>query len=236
MSLRAGVLAFASAAALAPAFVNAASATAELPEFTGTPGKTFTIAVKATTLEYATLTHKIKCKAGTGFGMSYGSGAVEVKETLTGCAVKEGSTCTTPTLEAGHIMLTLTGTMAYLNKTKHEVGIDLQGEAGEPGSGYEGFFVFASIDCINAAHEHMSVHVTGSVVGKLTPVNKSITPPETFKLSFTQSAGKQKLTKLEGGPLDTLSIAFFSEPPPGEEVGLAASDVLTMEEQTELKA
>lgn len=70
----------------------------------------------------------------------------------------------------------------------------------------------------------LKVVVDGSVIGKATPVNKLIKPPGHFTLKFAQSAGKQKPTHFESGPIDVLSTSFGG---PFLESGLASTDTIT---------
>jgi hypothetical protein len=86
-------------------------------------------------------------------------------------------TCTGGTGAAsGEIVTkTLKGTMFYIKAASSEVGIDLEPESGTQ---------FAEFTCGGV----QKISVTGSVVGKLTPVN---TLTNKYTLTFSQTAGKQ---------------------------------------------
>jgi hypothetical protein len=76
----------------------------------------------------------------------------------------------------------LKGHIGYLNKSKKEVGQELEPEG----------TLFAKFECAGE-----TVEVRGHVIGKLTPTD-SMT--KTTTLTFEQSGGKQKYTEFEGGP------------------------------------
>ena len=80
------------------------------------------------------------------------------------------------------------------------------------------------------------VHVveTGSIIGRVTPVNKKVLAGKSFRLKFTQAKGKQKPTKFEGGPTDVLMIATGGGAP--EEAGVSAKAELTFAEAAQIKA
>jgi len=84
--------------------------------------------------------------------------------------------CSSPGAAAGEIVTKpLLGTLVYLVAGKNEVGIDLKPQSGT---------VFAELTCGGV----QKFVFTGSVVGRLTPVN---TLTSSFVLTFGQSAGKQ---------------------------------------------
>jgi hypothetical protein len=95
--------------------------------------------------------------------------------------------CNTTGEPKGTIKLSLNGELGYINKTNHEIGIDLKPEAGED---------FADLEC-----GPFSIELTGSVVGHVFPVNKFT---KELSLAFTQYDGQQEVTHLEGQPEDTL--------------------------------
>ena len=64
--------------------------------------------------------------------------------------------------------------------------------------------------------------VEGSVIGRITPVNKLIAPPAHYILKFIQKAGKQNPMSFEGGPIDVLQTSIGGGP--FVESGLAAKD------------
>jgi hypothetical protein len=75
--------------------------------------------------------------------------------------------------------------------------------------------------------------VVGSVIGRITPINKLVTPSETFKLKFAQALGIQKISNLEGGPIDVLETSFGG---PFETTGLASTDLILFGEPVKLIA
>jgi hypothetical protein len=75
--------------------------------------------------------------------------------------------------------------------------------------------------------------VIGSVIGRLTPINKLVIPSATFKLVFMQSLGNQKYPKLEGGPVDILETSYGG---PFETTGLSSADSLLFGEPVTLSA
>ena len=64
--------------------------------------------------------------------------------------------------------------------------------------------------------------VEGSVIGRLTPVNKMVMIPNHFKLKFMQKMGKQNPMSFEGEPVDVLQTSINAGP--FEESGLSAKD------------
>jgi hypothetical protein len=76
----------------------------------------------------------------------------------------------------------------------------------------------------------VSLSVTGSVIGQITPVDKMTSA---FTLKFSQSAGKQVPEQFEGGVKDTLTVHLGSGT---EAAGLASSSKLANEEKLAVKA
>lgn len=199
--------------------LSASSAAAALPEFTGPFPKTF--AAKSTKSVFATVGgRKTNCLADSGAGELTGPQKGVIQLTFTGCHMGR-IPCFTPGLPSGTIG---TGTLAmqvgYINKAKKEVGADLTEPAGLP---------LVSYFCGTG----LRVYVIGSVIGKLKPVNKPVTPAETFLLHFAQTAGLQKPLNLEGEPPDFLETSFGG---PYEQTGFASADLLKFAEVVELKA
>ena len=77
------------------------------------------------------------------------------------------------------------------------------------------------------------VKVTGSVIGRITPVNKLVTPSAVFKLKFQQALGAQKVPSLEASPVDILESSFGG---PHEVTGLASTDAILFGEPVKLLA
>lgn len=182
------MLGLAGLAALAVmAIVGAGTASASQPkaepeggtfpvEFSGTGG-----AGKLETVAEGTKVRTVNCEGNKSSGkISSATSATNVSVKFTGCTATGPFgiklACTSPGAASGEIVTsTLKGTLFYIKAGSSEVGIDL-----EPASGTQ----FAEFTCGGV----QKIVVTGSVVGKLTPVN---TLTNTFTLSFTQTAGKQ---------------------------------------------
>jgi hypothetical protein len=188
-----------------------ASASAALPEFTGPFPTPFTSKSGKTTLETvkkATIT----CLADKGSGEVTGPKTGTTKITFTGCEfVTIGLACNTPGVPPGEIVTApLVMTLGYINGPKKEAGIDLSTATGGP---------LMEFTCGG-----LRVVVDGSVIGKITPVNKVVKPPSHFTIKFTQAGGKQKPAKFEGGPTDVLSTSFGG---PFAESGLSSTEELS---------
>jgi hypothetical protein len=111
----------------------------------------------------------------------------KVKVTFTGCELLTRK-CNSEGAKAGEIKpFPLKGEVGYINKAKHEVGIDLTAESGM----YE-----AEVQC-----KEYGVRVFGSVIGRASPINEF---SKTAKLVFNESAGRQEVQNLEGMPTDVL--------------------------------
>ena len=110
-------------------------------------------------------------------------------------------------------------TLGYINEPKKEVGVDLSTATGGP---------LMEFMC-----GPLKTVVDGSVIGKITPVNKLVKPPAHYTLRFAQSAGKQKPTKFESGPTDVLSTSFGG---PFAESGLSSTDSISFAVPTMIAA
>jgi hypothetical protein len=206
-------------AAFAMSAAVAASASAALPEFSPPFSKTFTSTSKATLLQTVGGA-KLTCAADTNLGEITGPQSGVVKIAFTGCKLKKVP-CNTPGVAPGEIVTGLLSMkIGYINKAKKEVGVDLEEPTGAP---------IITFICGSATR----AVVIGSVIGRITPVNKLVTPPETFKLKFAQVAGVQKITKLEGGPIDVLETSLGG---PFEGSGLGSTDLLLFGEPVKLIA
>jgi hypothetical protein len=186
----------------------AGSASAALPEFVGPFPTPFTSKSGKTTLETvkkATIT----CTADKGSGEVTGPKTGTIKITFSGCEfVTIGVPCNTVGVPPGEIVTApLIMALGYINGPKKEVGTDLSTATGGP---------LMEFSCGG-----LRVLVDGSVIGKITPVNKVVTPPNHFALRFTQAGGKQKPPKFEGGPTDVLSTSFGG---PFAESGLSSPE------------
>jgi hypothetical protein len=198
---------------------TAASASAALPEFSAPFSKTFTSTSKASRLETVT-GKKTTCKADTNFGEISAPQSGVMTIVFTGCKLGKVP-CNTPGLAPGTIATTtLALRIYYINKAKKQVGVDLVGATGAPFLYYGcGSSVFAKVE--------------GSVIGRITPVNKLVTPSEMFKLTFAQTLGVQNVTKLELSPVDVLETSWGGPP---EGTGLASTDLILFGEPVTLSA
>lgn len=192
-------------ATLAIGGVMAGSASAALPEFSPPFSKTFTSTSKGNLLETVGGA-KTVCPGDTATGEITGPQNGQIKITFTGCKLKK-IPCNTPGVAPGTIITPLLiMKINYINKANKEVGIDLIEPLGSPVMQYA---------CGSATR----AVVIGSVIGRITPINKIVTPPKPFILRFAQAAGAQKVTNLEGGPIDVLETSFGG---PFEGTGLAS--------------
>jgi hypothetical protein len=204
-------------ASLAFGAATTASASAALPEFSGSFPKAFTLKSKSSMLETVGKT-KIKCASDTGEGEATASQTLFVSMTLAGC--KKG-TVACSAMVFGRTYPSLIG---YIDAAKDEVGIALQG--GTPAG-----TVMAATTC---GSHRLSVVADHGVVGKVTPVNKAVAPSEHFTLKFSQKEGKEKLTGFEGGETETWLCVVDAGP--YEECGFASSEELTFAEEVQIKA
>jgi hypothetical protein len=193
-----------------------ASASA-LPEFTAPYPKAFTFTSKGSLLETVG-GKKTKCKSDAGGGEITGPQSGFLRVIFSGCIVNK-IPCSTPGLTPGTIATSELGfRVGYINKAKKIVGADLMEPAGLPILEY-------------GCGSSVSATVVGSVIGRFTPVNKLVTPSETFKLRFAQSLGVQKYSALEGGPTDILETSW---PGPFEVTGLASRELILFTEPVKL--
>jgi hypothetical protein len=197
-----------------------ASASAALPEFVGPFPTTFTSKSGKTTLETVKKA-VITCVSDKGSGEVTGPKTGTMKITFTGCEfVTIGLACNTVGVPPGEIVTApLVMTFGYINGPNKEVGIDLSTATGGP---------LMEFSCGG-----LRVIVDGSVIGKITPVNKVVTPPNHYILKFTQAGGKQKPAKFEGGPTDVLSTSFGG---PFAESGLSSTEAVSFPVATMIAA
>ena len=199
------------AALVALSATMTASAAAAPPEFTGPFPTPFTSKSGVTVLETVKKA-TIRCTADTGSGEVTGPKAGAITITFTGCEfVTLGVTCNTVGVPPGTIVtVPLLMTLGYINGPKKEVGVDLSTATGGP---------LMEFTCAG-----LRVTVAGSVIGKITPVNKVVNPPGHFSLRFTQAGGKQKPTNFEAEPTDVLFTSFGGPP---QESGLSSPEVVS---------
>jgi len=197
----------------------ASSSYAALPELSGPPGKPFTSFSGPSRLR-GVGGKRVICTASTDAGEFTGPKTGSVTITWTGCTLSK-SPCATPGSAPGEIVSpTLAMKLGYINKVAKTVGLDLSEPSGGP------FLLFS---CLSGTR----VLVVGSVIGRLMPVNKLVTPSETFKLRFAHTGGVQKVQNLEGEPKDTLEVSFLA---PLETAGLRMEDQILFGEPVTLSA
>lgn len=205
-------------AALAIGAAATASASAALPEFSGPFPKAFS--GKGGTVAIETVGKvKATCTGSTTTGEVTGAKQGKTTLTLTGCGAA-GLTCASKGAKEGEIVSNvLNVTLGYINKALKEVGVDLKPAKGP----------ITTFTCGPA-----TIVVTGSVIGRITPVNKKVNAGKPFTLTFKQAKGKQKPNKLEGGPIDVPMGSIQGGTP--EEAGIATKAKLTLTEAAEIKA
>lgn len=206
-------------AMFATSAATAVSASAALPEFSAPFSKTFTSTSKTSVLETVGGV-AVKCSASTNTGEITGPQTGSMSIVFTGCKLGKVP-CNTPGAVPGVIATaSLSMKVGYINKAKKEVGIDLVEGSGAP------FLTYGCGPVLRGV-------VIGSVIGKITPTNKLVTPSETFILKFTQTVGVQKPVKLEGAPIDVLETSFGG---PFEQTGLSSTDRILFGEPVTLFA
>lgn len=216
---RTRVIGLALAATLSVAAVTAGSALAALPEFSGPFSKPFTSSSKSALFETVG-GKKLKCTsvANSGEITSPNTGTITI--TFSGCKLGKLQ-CNTPGAAPGTIVTSLLQVaIHYINQAKKIVGADLFEPGGSPIMSY-------------ACGPAIRGIVIGSVIGRLTPINKLVIPSAVFKLVFQQTLGNQKYPNLEGGPIDILETSYGG---PFEATGLASVDSILFAEPVTLFA
>ncbi|HTZ86249.1 MAG TPA: IPT/TIG domain-containing protein [Solirubrobacteraceae bacterium] len=141
--------------------------------------------------------------------------------TLKGCGVsasKSATKCQSAGAGEGEIVTSaLEGTVDFTSRVENKAAIELLPPEGLP---------FMQYTC-----GATSTEVRGAVLGSIGPVNSSTT---TYKLTFAQSKGKQKITKFEEGPTEVLEASVGGGP--FEQAGLDDTVTLTSEEAVELNS
>lgn len=155
---------------------------------------------------------KVSCIADTNKGEVTGPASALLTISFTGCT-SAGSRCQSPNGLAGEIVTErLLGTLGYVSREPKEVGLDLSNPTGGP---------MAVFFC----GEDLRVEVFGSVIGKITPINKVVKPGAHVTLKFAQKAGHQAIRMFLGGPLDVPLTSVLGGPL--EESGISSTDLLT---------
>jgi hypothetical protein len=180
-------------AVLAMSAVVTASASAGVPEFSGSFA--FEATSAAATFETAgvslegppTLGHqKVTCKSSYAVGGATGPKTLTLEVIYYKCAGPQKTSCNTPGLSPGEIGFESEGTLGFLPKTK-SVGMKFLGNLE--------FGAFIYFECTNKAGAYFLTYSNGAVVARLTPTNK---PASELKLLFSQKEGVEQYRLLEG--------------------------------------
>jgi hypothetical protein len=204
-------------AAFAACSIAAPSSLATPPEFSSPFPNTFQSTSKAMTLETVGK-FRVTCTAGKNSGEVTGPAAAVLRIAFTGCTSGEGPSGGSCQNAAGGEIVTeqLFGTLGYLNRKHTAVGLDLSNPTASPTGG-----ALIRFSC----GEDTSVEVSGSLIGKITPINKVVQPGGHMTLKFAQKAGHQAIKKLLGGSRDVPMTRVLLGPL--EESGLASTDHLS---------
>jgi hypothetical protein len=171
--------------------VGAGSASAALPEFVPVPSG-FESLIKAPKLETVGKT-RVVCKKGANFGKGTSPNTLEVHIKLFECKIP-GALCTSAGAAPGEIVTPpLTGTLGYITKAPRVVGLDLTSPLAPIMQFSCGITPFV---------------VEGSLIGRITPLNKPQPPGMHFTLAWAQKEGIQKFQHFEGEPIDVLSTSI----------------------------
>jgi hypothetical protein len=201
-------------------------ASAAPPEFVPAGAFPFTSTVAVSTFETSKTKVVVRCASGTNAGETTGPNTLFVTIKLVGCE-HEGVPCNSPNGVPGEIQyVRLTGTLGYIKKATPKnptpvVGVDLSSPAGA---------LLTSFSCGAA----LSVNVRGSMIGRITPVNKVVPVKSHFTLRFTEGKGHQMPAHFEGGPVDIPEASVNGGPI--EAAGLSATDLLSFAVPLEIKA
>ena len=192
-----------------------APAALALPEWSPPYPKAMSISSGPTTLESVS-GEKIECVADTGSGEVTSPMTGTATIILSGCerVLATGKLpCHTPGLPPEQIGITAPTRLGYIVHTpvKTQVGLDLGNDS-----------ILTSFVCAET-----KVFVKGSVIGRLTPVNKPVKAGKPFTLKFKQSKGHQKPLAFEAEPPDFPEISFGG---PFESAGLSSTEKITFAE------
>jgi hypothetical protein len=195
----------------------AATATAALalPEWSPPYPKPMSITSGPSTLESVSGV-KIECVSDTGSGEVVSPTTGTASIILSGCeqVLATGKLpCHTPGLAPEQIGITVPTRLGYIVHTPvtTEVGLDLGSDN-----------LLASFVCAET-----KVTLKGSMIGKLTPVNKLVKAGKPFTLKFKESKGHQKPPAFEAEPPDFPEISFGG---PFESAGLSSIEKIKFAE------
>ena len=171
----------------------AASSASAFPLFAGqTPNSgSKGLTIKTTTFETVG-GHKIACPSYEDNYQIISTEVMRLNVSLYTCTAK-GAPCNNSSV--GVIILSLQGSLGYLNRAKREVGVRFRNANGSS--------EFVRVFCGGLGES-----IYGGVIGKISPVDKVVIPPAHFTLALKQANGMQALTAFEGGGTETLSTVF----------------------------
>jgi alpha-tubulin suppressor-like RCC1 family protein len=163
----------------------------------------------------------IKCLAANFSGEWTGPKTATVNVEFQACTNATGAQCTTVTNPNNKSEILLKGVLGELGFIRYEavegkvmsaVGLDLKPyPPGNPS--------LAEYECTGSSEKG---HLEGSVIGKITPINKMATAQKL--LYYATKAGEQRPEAFQGTPKDTL-ITSFTEGLPEESKGSGASSL-----------
>jgi hypothetical protein len=197
---RAGIRVAATLLVAAATMASSAASALALPEWSPPYPKPMSISSGPTLLESVS-GEKIECVADSGSGLVTSPTVGNAKIVLTGCELVLATgkiPCQTPGLPPEQIAITGNTRLDYIVHTPvlTQVGLDLFNEN-----------LLTSFVC-----RETTVLVKGSVIGKLTPINKPVKAGKPFTLKFKQSKGHQKPLSFEVGPPDFPEVSFGGGP------------------------
>jgi hypothetical protein len=207
--------------------IAVASASAALPEFTGTFPNAFEMSGGAATFENVPLTLRVTCQSYNIRGEITSSTAATVSVgSFKECSSAAAGTCTSTGAVAGEIKTTaLPIAPVYIVKATKEVGLVFNYE----GTGFPPPvpLTFATFTCGGV----QNIKIQRAVVGKITPIN---TKTKTFTVTLAQHNGRQIPEGFEGTP----TAILYSNINGGEfkQTGLQATATFRTAKETELKA
>jgi hypothetical protein len=142
----------------------------------------------------------VTCRKSESFTEYFGPRQMFTRIVYVECTFRRIIFCTTGGAAEGTIETTeMTGTLGYISREKHEVGVDFTGEGG----------VLASFQC----GSEPPVTIRGSAIAKVTgDVNKMSSKND---LTFEEKEGVQVPSAFEGGPLDVPIAEIGGEEVPG---------------------